>query len=135
MSTKLMAETLRMKSWAVVGANDAPARYGYRIFRVLRDAGHDVFPIHPTLAEIDGVKCHARLSDLPTAPEVVDMVVNPRVGLKVFEEIRALGIRYVWMQPGTRSDEIRAFAQQHGIELIEDCVLVRIGREVHGDEH
>lgn len=118
-----------MKKWAVVGASDDPGRYGYKIFRVLRDAGHTVYPIHPTLADIDGVACHARLSDLPEVPEVVDMVVNPRVGIKVFEEIAALGIRYVWLQPGTRSDEIREFARQHDITLVEDCVLVRIGRE------
>jgi hypothetical protein len=129
MTSSVIRETLRMKSWAVVGASDDPGRYGYKLFRVLRDAGHTVYPIHPTLDEIDGVKCNARLTDLPAVPEVVDMVVNPRVGLKVFEEIAALGIKYVWMQPGTRSDEIRTFATEHGITLVEDCVLVRIGRE------
>jgi predicted CoA-binding protein len=133
MSASLMRETLAMKTWAVVGASDDPAKFGHRIFKVLRDFGHEVYPIHPTLEEIDGVKCYARLSDLPVVPEVIDMVVNPRIGRRVFDEIAALGVRYVWMQPGTRSDEIRAFAKEKSITLIEDCVLVRIGRK--GPDH
>lgn len=56
------------------------------------------------------------------------MVVNPTIGIKVMEEIAALGIKYVWLQPGTRSDEIREFAASNGIEIIEDCVLHRIDR-------
>lgn len=121
-------ETLRMKTWAVVGAHHDPARYGYRIFRVLMDRGYRVYPIHPQLKEIDGVEVYKSLQDLPETPDVVDMVVNPNKGIKVMEDIRDKGIRYVWMQPGTRSQEIRDFAGENGIELIEDCVLVRVDR-------
>ena len=70
-----------------------------------------------------------RLAVEREAPPVMarDPVTVPlQTGIKVMEEIRARGIKYVWMQPGTRSEEIRAFAKQHGIELVEDCVLVQL---------
>ncbi|MCC5875957.1 MAG: CoA-binding protein [Candidatus Sumerlaeia bacterium] len=124
----LIRKTLAMKTWAVVGASDDPARYGYKIWHVLRDRGYTAHPIHPRHKEIDGEVVHKSLRDLPEVPHVVDMVVNPTTGIRVMEEIRDLGIRYVWMQPGTRSDEIRDFAKKHDIVLIEDCVLVRIDR-------
>jgi predicted CoA-binding protein len=123
---ELISATLAMKKWAVVGAHNDPARYGYRIYRLLRDAGYTVWPIHPRLKEIDGDAVYTGLRQLPEVPEVVDMVVNPETGLRVFEDIAALGIKYVWMQPGTRSDVIREYAAAHGISLIEDCVLVRL---------
>ncbi|HNM45396.1 MAG TPA: CoA-binding protein, partial [Candidatus Sumerlaeota bacterium] len=86
-----------------------------------------VYPIHPRLKEIDGHQVYKSIADLPETPDVVDMVVNPETGLKVMEQIKARGIRYVWMQPGTRSEAIREFAAASGIELIEDCVLVQLG--------
>ncbi len=124
----LMKKTFGMKRWAVVGAHEDPARYGYKLFRVLKDRGYNVAPVHPRLKEIDGDTVYTKLAEIPEPPEVVDMVVNPDRGIRVMEEIRDLGIKYVWMQPGTRSDEIRQFADENGITLIEDCVLTRIDR-------
>lgn len=125
----LIRETLKMKRWAVVGATNDPARYGYKIFRVLADRGYDVLPVHPSLAEIDGTRVHRSVADLPEKPEVVDMVVNPKIGLNVMPQIADAGIKYVWMQPGTRSEAIRDFARNNGIQLIEDCVLVQVDRQ------
>jgi predicted CoA-binding protein len=115
-----------MKSWAVVGATNDPAKFGHRIWHVLRNRGYRVYAVNPNLEEIEGEKCYKSLLDLPETPQVVDMVVNPRTGARVMKEIAQLQIKYVWMQPGTRSDEIREFAEENAIELIEDCVLVRV---------
>jgi predicted CoA-binding protein len=122
-----MAKAIALKTWAVVGATDDPGKYGYKLARVLKDAGRTVYPIHPTLSAIDEMAVYPSLKSLPAVPDIIDMVVNPRIGIGVMREAAELGIKTVWLQPGTRSDEIRAFAEEHGIELIEDCVLVRIG--------
>lgn len=120
-------KTLAMKKWAVVGARQDQSTYGYKIWWLLKDRGYTVSPVNPKGGDIDGETVYTSIADLPETPEVVDMVVNPQAGLKVMEEIAARGIKYVWMQPGTRSDAIRAFAAEKGIELIEDCVLIRLG--------
>ena len=129
-----MSETLKQvfqkKKWAVVGATNDPARYGYKIFHVLRDRGFDVYPVHPDLEEIDGVDVYRTLEELPEKPDIAVMVVNPQHGIKVMEDVRENNISPIWMQPGTRSDEIREYAREHGIELVEDCVLTRIDRYV-----
>ncbi|MCC6546336.1 CoA-binding protein [Candidatus Sumerlaeota bacterium] len=122
----LIAKTAKMKTWAVVGAHDDPSRFGHRIFRHLLNLGYTVYPIHPRLKEIDGHQVFKAIGDLPVVPEVVDMVVNPETGIKVMAQIKAFGVKYVWMQPGTRSEEIREFAKREGIQLIEDCVLVQL---------
>lgn len=128
MTEALIRSTLALKKWAVVGATDDPAKFGYRIWRVLKDRGYQTAAVNPSLAEIEGEPVYKSILDIPEKPEVVDMVVNPRTGLRVMHEIAQAGIKYVWMQPGTRSQEIRDFAEANGIELIEDCVLIQVDR-------
>jgi len=42
------------------------------------------------------------------------------------KEINKLGIKYVWLQPGTRSQEIRDFAAENDIQLVENCIYARL---------
>ena len=123
---ELIRVSLAKRRWAVVGATDEKSKFGYIITRTLADAKYEVYPVSPRVSQIDELKAYPSLKDLPIVPEVVDMVVNPRVGIKIMEEIAELGIPIVWLQPGTRSDEIREFARTHGIQLVEDCVLVQL---------
>lgn len=112
------------KNIAVVGATDRPGKYGYKVFRKLLDHGHRVFPVHPTLNVIDGIKVFKSLSEIPETVEAVEVIVNPSVTEKVVEECQRLGIRLVWMQPGAESDRAIEFCEKNGIVCIHDtCVL------------
>ncbi|MFP4198636.1 MAG: CoA-binding protein [Halanaerobium sp.] len=122
----LKRETMKLKNWAVVGATTKKNRYGYKIVRKLNENDYNVFPVNPKFEEVAGLKCYADLSSIDTQIDVVDMVVNPKQGIKVMEEINKLGIKYVWLQPGTRSEEIKKFAAENNIELIEDCIYASL---------
>jgi predicted CoA-binding protein len=122
----LIEKTMKMKNWAVVGATTKKNRFGYKIVKKLKENGYNVFPVNPKVEEVDGLKCYNDLSSIDAQIDVVDMVVNPKHGIKVMEEINQLGIKYVWLQPGTRSEEIRKFATEKGIELIKDCIYARL---------
>lgn len=127
MTNNPIAEALARRCWAVVGASDDPSRFGHKIWHALRNHGYRVYPVNPKLDTVAGEKCYASVLDLPETPDVVDMVVNPKVGLEVMKDLAKLGVKTAWMQPGTRSDEIRDYATENGVELIEDCVLVQLG--------
>jgi hypothetical protein len=122
----LIEKTMELKNWAVVGATTKKNRYGYKIVKKLNQNDYQVFPVNPKFKEVDGLKCYADLSSIKNQIDVVDMVVNPKHGIKVMEEIKKLGIKYVWLQPGTRSEEIRNFAAENEIKLIEDCIYARL---------
>ena len=122
----IIEKTMKMKNWAVVGATTKKNRFGYKIVKKLNDNDYNVFPVNPKLDEVDGLNCYPDLSSIEDQIDVVDMVVNPKHGIKVMQEINKLGIKYVWLQPGTRSEEIRKFAAENGIELIEDCIYARL---------
>lgn len=119
-----LEQVLNKKVWAVVGASENPERYAYKIFKKLKGMGYKVYPVNPNYETVLGEKCYPDLSSLPETPEVVNMVVSPKRGIKVVEEAAKLGIKYIWFQPGTVNEEILQMAEENGIEAIQACVLV-----------
>ncbi len=115
--------SIALPRWAVVGASDNPERYSYRIVKLLKERGYTVYPVSPKLDELLGLKVYRSVADIPEEVDVVDMVVNPRIGIGAMKEIAARGIRYVWLQPGAESAEIHAFAEENGVEAIDACIL------------
>ena len=121
--SEIVEKTIKLPNWAVVGASDNPDRYSYKIIEKLIERGFRVYPVSPKLEELMGLKAYSTISDIPDEVDVVDMVVNPRIGIKVMEEISKKDIRYVWLQPGAESTEIHQFAKEKGIEAIDACIL------------
>lgn len=120
----LEEEMLEKKIWAVVGANQDREKYGNMIYRKLKTRGYEVYAVNPMYETIEGDKCYKDLSSLPKVPEVIDMVVSPKRGKPVLEEAAQLGIRYIWLQPGTYDDELLKKIDELGLEAVQACVLV-----------
>jgi predicted CoA-binding protein len=123
----LSHEMLKMKTWAVVGASTKKDKFGYKLYKKLKDHGYQVYPVNPGYDTIDGDKCYHSLSELPETPDVIDMVVNPRIGMNIIEEAAQLGIKYIWLQPGTHNEEIVQSIEEKGMQYVKDCVLVALG--------
>ncbi len=120
----IIEQAMERNIWAVVGATENKDKFGYKIFRRLKQMGYKVYPVNPNYDSLEGEKCYPNLSSLPEVPEVVNMVVAPKHGIKVVEEAGNLGIKYLWLQPGTVSDELLKLAEEKGIETIQACILV-----------
>lgn len=121
----MLEETmLEKKVWAVVGANQDPEKYGNRIYRKLKARGYETYAVNPMYETIDGDRCYKDLASLPKLPEVIDMVVSPKRGKPILEEAARLGIKYVWLQPGTYDDELMKLVGELGLEAVQACVLV-----------
>lgn len=112
---------------ALVGASNDPAKFGNRIFRDLVAKGYAVWPVNPREPKIEGVAAHADLESLPSKPDIVNFVVPPKVALVVAKQALALGIRRLWFQPGSESDELKAWlAEQEGVSVLTDaCIMVQ----------
>ena len=111
--------------FAVVGVSRNPEKFGHQVFVDLTNAGYRVFPVNPGLDEILGRKCFRSLAQLPQVPDVVDIVVPPAVTDAVVEECMRLGIKKVWMQPGSESERAIGFCRENGMEVLHGvCVMV-----------
>ncbi|MCU4140686.1 MAG: putative CoA-binding protein [Methanophagales archaeon] len=122
----LLEEFLRPSHvFAVVGATPKREKYGYKIFKSLKEAGYKVYAVNPNHEEIEGERCYASLSELPEKPDVVDIVVPPAVTEQIVREAHRLGIKKIWMQPGAESEEAIKFCEEHGISVIHGlCVML-----------
>lgn len=110
--------------FAVVGVSQDKQKYGHEVFEALVTNGYRVYPINPKYQEVDGHPCYSSLDALPEKPEVVVTVVPPSVTEKVVEDCARLGIRTVWMPPGSWSEQAVQTCEKHGIEEIHDICLV-----------
>lgn len=121
----LIAECVNERVWAVVGASTNPAKWGYRVYKALKESGYRVYPVNPRAEQIDGDPCYPSLANLPEKPGVVDVVVPPKLGLAVAEEVAGAGIARIWFQPGTESAENVARARELGLKTVAGaCALV-----------
>ena len=84
---------LSPRSVAVVGASERPASYGGEALLNLRRVGYRgrVHAVNPARASVHGVPCHARLADLPEAPDAVVVAIPAADAPRVVEEAGALG--------------------------------------------
>ncbi|WP_110462523.1 CoA-binding protein [Ruminiclostridium sufflavum] len=122
----LEEEMLEKRVWAVVGANQDPEKFGNRIYNKLKARGYEVYPVNPMYESIDGDKCYKDLSSLPVLPDVIDMVVSPKRGKAFIDEAASLGIRYIWLQPGTHDGGILKQIDELELQGVQACVLVAL---------
>jgi len=126
MNEKLIRAFLNKKNvFAVVGASRDPQKYGYQVYKDLKSDGYKVYPVNPNAEEVLGDKCYPSLENLPAKPDVVDVVVPPKVTEHVVETCRKLGIIKVWMQPGSESEAAIKFCEENGIDVVHGvCVMI-----------
>lgn len=111
--------------FAVVGASRDPEKYGHQVYKDLKTAGYKVYPVNPNAKEILGDKCYPDLKNLPTKPDVVNIVVPPKVTEKTVKTCKILGITKVWMQPGSESENAIKFCHENGIDVMYGvCVMI-----------
>ena len=112
--------------YAVVGASNNKEKYGYKVFKDLLDAGYKVLPINPNEKEILGEKAYTTLSSVKKKISIVIFVTPPRVTENILEEVKTLGIKNVWLQPGAQSDAAIEFCKRNNIECIHDaCIMIQ----------
>ncbi len=116
---------IKEKNIVVIGVSHREDKFGYKIFRDLLKAGFKVEGIHPLDGEILGKKIYRNLKGLAIVPDLVITVVSHEVTERVVEECRELGIKEIWMQPGSESEAAIQKAKAYGISLVSNaCFMV-----------
>ena len=116
---------LAQKCLAVVGVSRTGKKFGNIILRELRARGYRVFPVNPHATELEGKKCYPTLDSLPEPALGVVINLPPAKALLALRDARAAGIRLVWLQQGSESDEAVEFCEQSGISVVVgQCILM-----------
>ncbi|MEN1762083.1 CoA-binding protein [Anoxynatronum sibiricum] len=121
-------EMISLKKWVVVGATPNEEKFGYKIFKLLKQNNYQVWGVNPNYAELEGELLFATLKDLPEKPDCISVVVPPPVALKLVEEAADAGINFIWFQPGTYDRDVLQKARDLDLNIVyNDCVLVTLG--------
>jgi hypothetical protein len=109
---------------AVVGVSPNKEKYGYRVYKTLKDNGFEVYAINPAYDEVDGERIYHTLEDVGKPITFMITVAPHAVALPMAQKARELGIARIWMQPGSESQEAVGFCEQNGIECIyKQCII------------
>lgn len=124
---KIKEEMLNKKVWVVAGVTEKKDRFGYKIWKTLKEYDYETYGINPNYNEIEGEKIYHSVKDLPKKVDVLDMVVPPKIAIPTLEEAKEAGIEYIWFQPGTYNDEVLEKARELGLKILyDDCVYATL---------
>jgi hypothetical protein len=121
----------KRNKFAIVGVSRNPEKYGYKVYMDLKNAGYITYPVNPRIKEISGDKCYPNLSSIPEKVDVANLVVPPKIAEMIVSECKDLGVKMVWMQPGSESKEAIEFCKKNGIQLLHGVCIMKERRELY----
>ncbi|MGH3522376.1 MAG: CoA-binding protein [Mycobacterium sp.] len=126
---RILAETHTI---AVVGASAKPSRPSHEIYSYLLSTGdYLVYPVNPTITEIDGAPVYPRLADLPVVPDMVDVFRRFDELPSVLADTLALEQlpKTLWLQQGLWHEQVARDAEASGMQVVMDrCLMVEHAR-------
>lgn len=112
----------------ILGASAERSKFGNKSVRAHQQAGYQVFPVNPKADEIEGLKVYPNLSSLPDQEfERLSVYLPPAVTLGLVDEIAAIRITELWLNPGSESSELLERLKSINQPVIEACSIVDLG--------
>ncbi|MDR2616695.1 MAG: CoA-binding protein [Endomicrobium sp.] len=113
---------------AVVGVSENPAKFGYKIFTDLLNAGFKTLAVGVRGGTVVGKCVYKSLKDLPNKPDIVVTVVPPEGTDKTVDDAISLGVKEIWMQLGSVSQTAVEKAKLAGVKVTHHgCFMVAHG--------
>ena len=124
-SKKSVNEFLTQKKIAVVGVSRKKTKFGNTIYKELKQKGYQVYPINPNINKFEEDSCYPNLLSLPDKIDAAIINVPPAQTEQVVKEVKAAGIKKVWLQQGSQSEAAVKFCEENGIDCVSnECILM-----------
>ena len=110
------------KNVALIGVSQVKNKFGNQILKELTKKGYTVFPVHPSLGEIEGIKCYPDVKALPVYVSNLILIVRPEITEQIIPQLKGSPVKRVWMHKGVGagSGSLAAIeaSQKAGIETV-----------------
>lgn len=83
---------------AMVGESNDHYYSSYQVAQYLKQMGYKVYPVNPTINEVDGETSYASLADVPEPIDIVDVFRNAQYLDEIVDEVIAAGAKTLWCQ-------------------------------------
>ena len=94
-------EFLAQKRIAISGLSRTTDSGAGAIYLKLRDAGYEVFALHPEAEALHGDPCYPDLGAIPDGVDAVFIMNSPDISEEIAHEAKKLGIKHIWMHNNT----------------------------------
>jgi uncharacterized protein len=111
----------------VLGASSNRSKFGNKAVRAFAHRQWTVIPVNPRESMIEGIPCVSDLDSVPRRPDVLSVYLPPQVVEGMSDAIARLAPAEVWLNPGTSNPRVNETLGRHGLELVHDCTLIRLG--------
>jgi uncharacterized protein len=126
---------LAPKKMAFAGASRNLKKFGAVVFKELISKGFDLYPIHPSATEIQGIKCYNRMQDLPSGIDSLYIVTPKSHTAELLRQAAGTEITRIWIQQQSESNESLEIAAEQNLQVISGrCILMYAEpvKSVHG---
>lgn len=110
---------------AVVGVSRNKHKFGSSAFLTMKNRGIQVVAVSPHLADFNGSICYKSIDDLPANILSLFICTQPDQTSHIIELAVSKGIKNIWLQPGSNTEEHVKYLEKHNLNVIHDrCILM-----------
>ncbi len=118
---------LVLRKVAIAGVSRDPKKFGYQVFKQMKDKGFEVYPINPGADNIDGTPCFRSVRSLPLNVHSLLIITPKKHTRDVVSEAISKGIDSIWIQQMSDTPEAIELTRSHSLNLITgECILMHI---------
>jgi uncharacterized protein len=110
---------------AIAGVSRDPKKFGFLVFKHLKERGFEVYPINPEADNIAGTPSFRSVSALPLNVHSLVILTPKKHTRDVVAEAMAKGIDNIWIQQMSDTPEAIELTKAHPVNLVtRECILM-----------
>ena len=110
---------------AIAGVSREPKKFGFQVFKQLKEKGFEVYPINPNVDYIDGTPCFRSVSSLPLNVHSLVIITPKNKTRDIVSEAMAKGIDSIWIQQMSDTPEAIELTRAHPVnQITKECILM-----------
>lgn len=120
------------KTIAVAGVSRNEKKFGYAVYKELKNRGYTVLPINPNTDFVNGNPCFNSVADLPADVDRLVVVTPKKLSLDVLKGAYAKGIKQVWVQQMSDTEEALNYSMAHFDNIVYRQCIMMFAKPVQG---
>jgi len=113
------------KNIAVVGMSRDPVKAAHFVPKYMIERGYNIIPINPSANEILGKRTYAKVSDIKSQVDMIDVFRPSEDVYSVVEDsVKKPGVKVIWLQEGIHNAEAEKMALDNKINVVFNrCIM------------
>jgi predicted CoA-binding protein len=113
------------KNIAVVGMSRDPVKAAHFVPKYMIERGYNIIPVNPSANEILGKRTYAKVSDIKSQVDIIDVFRPSEDVYSVVEDsVKKPGVKVIWLQEGIHNAEAEKMALDNKINVVFNrCIM------------